>query len=165
MSDDCVPVEVERLPEVYEAIRDKNSDTLKNWIQEVLFPLNFNNGVPVSDPLLRDDIAKRTSIFDKTTVLDKRVKELQAMVSQGERNAEEERRFMKQSIEEMFVITKEINENCIEFYTKSKDSGLWFHKKTEVAEINGRVINCCYKLSDFVLKWLHHCGDEQKTSD
>ena len=139
MSEECVPVEIERLPEVYEAIRDKNSDTLQHWIQEILFPLNFNNGVPVSDPQLRDDLAKRTCIFDKTTVLDKRVKELQAMVSQGKRNFQQEKRFMKQSIEEMFEITKEININCIEFYSKSKDSGLWFHKKTEVAEINARV--------------------------
>ena len=160
MSDDCVPVEIERLPEVYEAIRDKNSDTLQHWIQEILFPLNFNNGVPVYDQQLRDDLAKRTCIFDKTTVLDKRVKELQAMVSQGKRNFQQEKRFMKQSIEEMFEITKEININCIEFYSKSKDSGLWFHKKTEVAEINARVIDCCYKLSDFILQWLHHCGEE-----
>ena len=165
MSEDCVPVEIERLPDLYEDIRDKNSDTLQHWIQEVLFPLYFNNGVPVSDPQLRDDLAKRTCIFDKTTILDKRVKELREMVLQERRNLDEEKRFMKQSIAEMFEITKEINENCIEFYSKSKDSGLWLHKKTEIAQINGRVIDCCYNLSDFILKWLHHCGDGGKSSD
>jgi len=155
------PVPIECLADAYADLIDEKSDTLNSWIQEILFPLYYNHGVPITDPELLASLAKKATIFEETKIIDKRVGELRMRLLAQTRNLLDEKDFLRNSMNEMFDVVKKVNAECLENFCTPNDQKLWIHKKIEIGIINGRVIACCVGLSDFILMWLHLCQDEK----